>query len=130
MKFIGLLAAVFSLSLAGAARGAGELNLFAWSEYVPQEVIDGFTRESGVKVNYETYASNEEMVSKLLAGALPLLLVATSVSCWPKATAWLRVTLNWPLPVPSVCNGALPKKVAPSPKPLASQDGLAKMSMR
>jgi spermidine/putrescine transport system permease protein len=45
-----------------------ELNLFAWSEYVPQEVLDGFTKESGVKVNYETYASNEEMLSKLLAG--------------------------------------------------------------
>src|SRR5688572_714899 len=45
-----------------------ELNLFAWSEYVPQEVIDGFTKETGIKVNYEAYASNEEMLSKLLAG--------------------------------------------------------------
>lgn len=44
-----------------------EINLFAWSEYVPQEVIDGFTKETGIKVNYETYASNEEMLSKLLA---------------------------------------------------------------
>jgi len=46
-----------------------ELNLFGWSEYVPQEVIDGFTKETGIKVNYETYASNEEMLSKLLAGS-------------------------------------------------------------
>ncbi|HSN97463.1 MAG TPA: spermidine/putrescine ABC transporter substrate-binding protein [Candidatus Nanopelagicales bacterium] len=64
---------------AGAGTGTGtgkaaepkplkELNLFAWSEYVPQEVIDGFTKETGIKVNYETYASNEEMLSKLLAG--------------------------------------------------------------
>ncbi len=45
-----------------------ELNLFAWSEYVPQEVIDGFTQESGVKVNYETFASGEEMMAKLLPG--------------------------------------------------------------
>src|SRR3954453_4868707 len=44
------------------------LNLFAWSEYVPQEVIDGFTRETGIKVNYDTYASNEELISKLRAG--------------------------------------------------------------
>jgi spermidine/putrescine transport system permease protein len=48
---------------------ADELDLFAWSEYVPQEVIDGFTKETGIKVNYETYASNEEMTAKLLAGA-------------------------------------------------------------
>ncbi|HRI70732.1 MAG TPA: spermidine/putrescine ABC transporter substrate-binding protein [Polyangium sp.] len=45
-----------------------DLNLFAWSEYVPQEVLDGFTKETKIKVNYETYASNEEMLSKLLAG--------------------------------------------------------------
>jgi spermidine/putrescine transport system substrate-binding protein len=44
------------------------LNLFCWSEYVPQEVIDGFTKETGIKVNVENYASNEEMLSKLLAG--------------------------------------------------------------
>jgi spermidine/putrescine-binding protein len=47
---------------------AEELNLFAWSEYVPQAVIDGFTRETKIKVNYETYASGEEMLSKLVAG--------------------------------------------------------------
>jgi spermidine/putrescine transport system substrate-binding protein/spermidine/putrescine transport system permease protein len=46
-----------------------ELNLFAWSEYVPQGVIDGFTKETGIKVNYETYASNEEMLAKLISGA-------------------------------------------------------------
>jgi spermidine/putrescine transport system permease protein len=49
-------------------RAAEALNLFAWSEYVPQAVIDGFTKETGIKVNYETYASGEEMLSKLLAG--------------------------------------------------------------
>ncbi len=32
-------------------------------------VIDGFTKETGTKINYETYSSNEEMLSKLLAGA-------------------------------------------------------------
>lgn len=44
------------------------VNLFCWSEYVPQEVIDGFTKETGIKVNVENYASNEEMLAKLLAG--------------------------------------------------------------
>lgn len=53
---------------APADKPGGELNLFAWSEYVPQEVLDGFTKETGIKVNYETYASNEEMTAKLLAG--------------------------------------------------------------
>jgi spermidine/putrescine transport system substrate-binding protein len=45
-----------------------ELNLFCWSEYVPQSVIDRFTSATGIKVNVENYASNEEMKTKLLAG--------------------------------------------------------------
>ena len=57
------------LTASKRALAAGELNLFAWSEYVPQTVIDGFSKETGIKVNYETYGSNEEMLSKLLAGA-------------------------------------------------------------
>jgi spermidine/putrescine transport system substrate-binding protein len=54
-----------------APRGAAaeELNLFAWSEYVPQSVLDGFTEETKIRVNYETYASNEEMLAKLMSGA-------------------------------------------------------------
>ena len=47
---------------------AKEINLFAWSEYVPQDVIDQFTNETGIRVNYETYANNEEMLAKLVAG--------------------------------------------------------------
>ncbi|WP_437288100.1 polyamine ABC transporter substrate-binding protein [Sorangium sp. So ce406] len=54
---------------AAEPKAGGELNLFGWSEYIPQEVLDGFTKETGIKVNYETYASNEEMMSKLLAGS-------------------------------------------------------------
>ncbi|MGE5702738.1 MAG: ABC transporter substrate-binding protein [Clostridia bacterium] len=42
-----------------------ELNLFIWSEYIPQSVLDKFTQEYGVKINYSTYASNEEMFAKL-----------------------------------------------------------------
>jgi spermidine/putrescine transport system substrate-binding protein len=60
---------LFVLAFAGVARADDKvLNLFAWSEYVPQEVIDGFTKETGIKVNYDTYASNEELISKLRAG--------------------------------------------------------------
>lgn len=59
-----------ALALPGCseAKKTDVLNLFCWSEYVPQEVINGFTKETGIKVNVENYASNEEMLSKLLAG--------------------------------------------------------------
>jgi spermidine/putrescine transport system substrate-binding protein len=55
-------------AFACSGRAAQELNLFGWSEYVPQPVIDGFTKETGIKVNFETYSSNEELISKLVAG--------------------------------------------------------------
>jgi spermidine/putrescine-binding protein len=45
------------------------LNLFAWSEYVPQALLDGFTEETGIQVNYDAYSSNEEMYAKISAGA-------------------------------------------------------------
>ena len=46
-----------------------ELNLYAWSEYIPQTLLDNFTTQTGIKVNYDTYSSNEELMAKLQAGA-------------------------------------------------------------
>ena len=51
------------------AAASQELNLFAWSEYVPQSVLEDFTKETGIQVNYESYGSNEEMLAKLMSGA-------------------------------------------------------------
>lgn len=70
MKHTTLLFAALATLVTGSVTAApkGELNLFGWSEYVPQAVIDGFTQETGIKVNFETYASNEELLSKLIAG--------------------------------------------------------------
>ena len=52
----------------GTLRAAGQLNLFCWSEYIPAPVIDSFQKETGIRVSVENYASNEEMLAKLLAG--------------------------------------------------------------
>jgi spermidine/putrescine transport system substrate-binding protein len=45
------------------------LNLYGWSDYIPQQLLDDFTAKYGIKVNYDTYSSNEEMLAKLQAGA-------------------------------------------------------------
>ena len=80
MKRLSSLALVLLASLVVSATSAGaeELNLFAWSEYVPQSVLDGFTKATGIQVNYETYASNEEMLAKLVSGAASYDLVQPS----------------------------------------------------
>ena len=54
---------------AGPVVKSKELNLYGWSEYIPQALLDEFTKEYGVSVNYDTYASNEELLAKLQAGA-------------------------------------------------------------
>jgi spermidine/putrescine transport system substrate-binding protein len=46
-----------------------ELNIYNWSDYIAEDTIPNFEKEFGVKVTYDTYESNEEMVAKLQAGA-------------------------------------------------------------
>jgi spermidine/putrescine-binding protein len=46
-----------------------ELNIYNWSDYIGYETIQGFEREFGVRVNYDTFESGEEMLGKLMAGA-------------------------------------------------------------
>jgi spermidine/putrescine transport system substrate-binding protein len=45
----------------------GVVNVFNWSDYMPQAVVDEFEKETGIKVNYSQYDSNETMYAKLKA---------------------------------------------------------------
>lgn len=47
--------------------GNGELVLYTWEGMFPQEVLDGFTAETGVKINYANFDYDETMLSKLEA---------------------------------------------------------------
>jgi spermidine/putrescine-binding protein len=46
-----------------------ELNLFVWTEYIPQDIIDCFEAVYGVKINRKEYSSNEEMYASLSKGS-------------------------------------------------------------
>ena len=41
------------------------LNVLNWSSYIPSSVITAFEKETGIKVNYMTYSSNEELLAKV-----------------------------------------------------------------
>ena len=41
------------------------LNLFTWQGMFPQEVLDGFTKETGIKINYANFDTDETMLAKL-----------------------------------------------------------------
>lgn len=45
------------------------INVYNWGEYIDQDVLDMFYDETGIKVNYTTYDSNETMYSKIVSGA-------------------------------------------------------------
>jgi len=45
-----------------------EVNLFVWTEYIPQDIIDCFEQVYGITVNRDEYSSNEEMYAKISAG--------------------------------------------------------------
>ena len=60
------LAAMLAVTLAGCSKQEEQvLNLYNWSEYMPQTVLDQFTEETGIKVVYTTYDSNEAMYARL-----------------------------------------------------------------
>jgi spermidine/putrescine transport system substrate-binding protein len=56
--------------LATPAFAEGELKLYHWFEYIPQELVDKFTAETGIAVTIDTYDSNEAMLASLKAGKL------------------------------------------------------------
>ncbi|AHD03470.1 extracellular solute-binding protein [Leisingera methylohalidivorans] len=64
-------AAVLALSLAAnAAAAEGKLVLYHWFEYMPQELLEKFTAETGIEVTMDTYDSNESMLATLKAGGM------------------------------------------------------------
>jgi putrescine transport system substrate-binding protein len=44
------------------------LNIYNWADYVPEGMIASFEKETGIKVNYDTFETNEALHAKLVAG--------------------------------------------------------------
>jgi putrescine transport system substrate-binding protein len=44
------------------------VNVYNWSDYIAPTVVEDFSKESGIKVRYDTFDSNDTLETKLLAG--------------------------------------------------------------
>ena len=44
------------------------LNIYNWPDYIPEGMIAAFEKETGIKVNYDTFETNEALQAKLVAG--------------------------------------------------------------
>ncbi|MGQ0673257.1 MAG: polyamine ABC transporter substrate-binding protein [Hyphomicrobium sp.] len=65
--FGGLAAAALTLATTLAA-GASEVRVYNWSDYIDETILEDFTKETGIKVVYDVFDSNEVLETKLLAG--------------------------------------------------------------
>jgi putrescine transport system substrate-binding protein len=53
---------------AHAADPAKVLNIYNWSDYIAEDTIKNFEKETGIKVRYDNYDNNEILHAKLVAG--------------------------------------------------------------
>ncbi|HAW61310.1 MAG TPA: spermidine/putrescine ABC transporter substrate-binding protein PotF [Pseudomonas sp.] len=65
-----LLAMTLAGTLAGAAQAQEKvLHVYNWSDYIAEDTLENFTKETGIKVVYDVFDSNEVLEAKLLAGS-------------------------------------------------------------
>src|SRR5690606_11719106 len=65
---------LLALSLAAAVAGAAQaddkvLHVYNWSDYIAPDTLANFEKETGIKVVYDVFDSNEVLEAKLLAGS-------------------------------------------------------------
>jgi putrescine transport system substrate-binding protein len=79
--------AVAGLTLACSAAFAQEeekvLNIYNWSDYIAEDTIKNFEKETGIKVRYDNFDNNEIVHAKLVAGKTGYDIVVPS-SNWAK----------------------------------------------
>jgi len=85
-KLLGGLAFAGLLTCAASPAVADEekvLNIYNWSDYIGEDTIANFEKETGIKVRYDTFDSNETLHAKLVAGKTGYDIVVPS-SNWGK----------------------------------------------
>ena len=70
-RLLAIAASLAAALLAPAVHAASEpkvLNIYNWSDYIADDTIRNFEKETGIKVNYDNYDTNEVLQAKLIAG--------------------------------------------------------------
>jgi putrescine transport system substrate-binding protein len=78
LKLLGIAVTVMVLASCGKKDGdAGKtaaaeeekvLNVYNWSDYIAPDTLEKFTKETGIKVTYDVFDSNEVLETKLVTG--------------------------------------------------------------
>src|SRR5690606_13757492 len=65
----GQAAAVTSERCGDPSRLSDSVSFYNWTDYIDPEILTMFEEECGVRVVYDTFSSNEDLLAKLQAGA-------------------------------------------------------------
>lgn len=79
-RFLGILALSVWAGCGAMAAEEKVLNIYNWSDYIAEDTIASFEKETGIKVTYDVFDSNEVLEAKLLAGNTGFDLVVPSLS--------------------------------------------------
>src|SRR6201989_578510 len=67
-RFVAVLTAAVVMISADAKAEERVVNFYNWSNYMAPDVLENFTKETGIKVVYDTFDANETLGTRLLAG--------------------------------------------------------------
>src|SRR5437762_246026 len=68
IRFALVAAATMAITPAAAQPKERVVNVYNWSDYIAPTVVEDFTKQTGIKVRYDTFDSNDTLETKLLAG--------------------------------------------------------------
>jgi putrescine transport system substrate-binding protein len=68
LNWVVVLAGLFAFGASAVRAEDKVLNVYNWSDYIGPDVVANFTKETGIKVNYDVYDANETVEAKLAAG--------------------------------------------------------------
>src|SRR6187200_941813 len=65
---LALVAAALITPASAQTKSERIVNVYNWTDYIAPDVMEDFTRETGIKARYDTFDSNDTLETKLLAG--------------------------------------------------------------
>lgn len=68
-KIILAISMMLIFSACSSNQANDSINVYNWGEYIDEDILELFREETGIKVNYQTFQSNEEMYAKIKSGS-------------------------------------------------------------
>ena len=69
MTKLKLILSASAFAMGAAAAGAEEVRVYNWSDYIDEGLLEKFEEETGIKLIYDVFDSNEVLETKMLAGS-------------------------------------------------------------